>query len=556
MSRRISASKSTRRDGIFTAANAIFKLNIPVVNQLPVNNSQLGNIVFNKTDNGFYGFVAGEWEIISNGEIEEQLELLELEQAAISATVNGVRENQQILTNTQNTITQSIAAQGVNTRNILSQLQNTVINLQNEFASYRNAIQNLISETPITRSLILKAKPDVLSVVRYSVPEIKIVQESLFVIETTSVDWTRLTPNLLTSGNTFFLPYDTDETMTEFRTETQIIPSSLILPVTIGVYSGTRADWEALPVDASEQSLIDAGALSDIANLSPIIATGRRTGSILDATGIAQVGDQELDVTLYNDDSNILQTLVQYGIMVVNAALAAAKVPAIRLDDFSWNGVNYETNLFSSVLTNLQLAYDSTDLITEVLTENAANPPFYGDSLQLQGPIDTQSWMGYSFAEIYKGGTGSESIDGFKTPNYPEPPPPFIQLEVPPSLTNVVQYSNQWTLDTGFESFVDFTFLEWQSNARWRTSSTNRVINWDDSYLGQRWGDSSIPGFVTFDTVVTFARGGVTLDGQRISDTNYVGIGGYPYAFYDEFASPGPASWLERQAEIENYGFN
>lgn len=555
MSRRISASKSTRRDGIFTAANAISKLNIPVVSQLPdVNTNQTGNIVFNRADNIFYGFVNGEWEPISNADIEARLLAIEIELGINIQNTNGYGGNQSLIINTQSTLTQSIAAQTTNTNNLLTQLQNTVINLQNEFAIYRNAIQNLISETPVTRSLILRAQPDVLSIVRFSQPEIKIVQESFFFIETISLDWSPLTPATLSSAVDWIFPYDDEETMTSFFAETQFIPSTLAIPVTYGFYSGTRADWDALPVTTTEQDLIDAGDLTGVINVSPIYSTLRRTGAILDATGVAEVGNQELDVTLYDDDSNILQTIVEYGITALNAALGAAGVP-FSASPFSWNGATYETNLFTSVLTNLEQAYDPDVLNSQLLAENASDPPFYGNLLQLQGPLDTQTWAGFNFCGFFKGNQDNISFEGFKTPNYPEPPPPFPTIGNSASGQEIVDFASQWTLDTGFETFVSLTLLEWQANARWRTAVANEVIPWASSYLGQRWGENSIPGFAVYDTVITFSRDGVALDGGSITGANYVAIGGFPYAFFDAAASPGPASWIERQTEIENFGF-
>jgi len=425
---------------------------------------------------------------------------------------------------------------------LYTQLRQSLLNLQTEFSIFRSSILSLVGDTPITRSFVIRAQPDVISIQRRFQPEYKLQIEQTWFIEITLQDWQPITPTFLGSGGSFALPYDTDETYTQLRLESQVIPGAVTIPVFYGNYSGTPADFTSLSLTTSNEDLILAGSLTGLVEVSPLNARCRRVTGNLSPTAITAVGSDFLDLNWYSDDDNLTQTLVSIGQSVVTGvSYASAGAGAIAIG--SWNGASYDTELSNSVLSNLSENFDPQALLLALGRENASGPPLVGSGKQLQGAITEESFIGYNFAQVTKGDTST--TDGFLSPNYGAPAFPSVGL--PPFGPSI--FATQWSQEIGWESFVDFGATDFQSNGRWRMAASVTTIDWNTAYLGINWGENSVPGYAVYDTVITFNRNAIPRDGgQSVTGLNYVSIGGRPYALFSG------TSWIER-ADAISFGF-
>ena len=554
MNRRFESSQTTlRRDTNKTNVNVVGRLNMPVVTDLPSESiGRAGDIIMNIADSSIYYFVDKTWNRLSNIE-----QIIAIVQEVTTLSDNSSNWNGLTLPSATQGGAQSSDVQGANINLTLANLINRVTSLQNQLNTFQTSITQFISESPVTTVLELRAQPKVLYIRRRSVAEYKILSSNLLDIDSTFQNWALLTPDILANSIVQFgAPYDEDQTFTRGSFEHEMIPSALVLPLTFGYYNGTLVDWEALPTTITEQDLIDSGDVTSVIRGTPISAELRRTGPIINATGQGLVGALNIDVTLYDDDSSVLQTINSYLAMAYNIAAGAAGIPLPSLS-FEWNGVSYETELgIENVLTNIEQALDFDAINTQFLAQNSANVPYYGSQVELQGPIDGGGWAGYNYCRILKG-ENDEDV-GYRTANFlVGGPPQFPQIPpLQPTPQEIQQFIYQWTLDVGYESVFNLLFVEFQFNARWRTAVASGVLDWADSFIGQHWGEASVPGSAVYTTAFTFSRDVVSVDGaESITGATYVGVGGFPYAFFDAAASPGPGFWSERINEIQNNAF-
>lgn len=397
-----------------------------------------------------------------------------------------------------------------------------------EFQIFRKGVLARLADIPFSQSLSFRINPRVMTICSNIQPMLSYRTKVLWGTVDTS-PFEDLTPAQIEGFEDLGSLNILDENVANrIRIASLLVPSSMRLVVKLGKYTGDsgggNANWLALPVNATDQYVIDQGWLTDLTQVESILCSVDATASVA-----ASPPQAEFDLPVYTSDSWI-QTAFVVAATLIGVLAGAAGVPLPDVPADSWNGGSFEVDNLQLPVIELPSYIDVPTMVNQIYKTNASASPLIGDAISLGSTYNDDSWLGFSYVAVNRG--SANIVEGVVAPEF-----------VPPPLPGGINAFYALGQTTGYTSSIGLGDAGGTAyNYLWKTYYGVRFVDWIGSSIQNNIDPISTGGGpdLLYNYNGTFDKTGISPDGSFISDPafNYVSVGGRPFIFYQDLPVP------------------